>query len=157
MEKGFNIGMSFSGGGYRAATFDLGSLSFLNSIGLKDGRTLLDCVSALSSVSGGTITAMKYMLARARGQKVDDMVNELYEFLCNEDLMTHALQRLSDEKANRDASSIKIMAGIYDNLLFGNATMADIIEHFDRIPVSPLRTTRLLLPTLTTRCPSASA
>ncbi len=135
MEKGFNIGMSFSGGGYRAATFDLGSLSFLNSIGLEDGRTLLDCVSALSSVSGGTITAMKYMLARARGQKVDDMVNELYEFLCNEDLMTHALQRLSDEKANRNASSIKIMAGIYDNLLFGNATMADIIEHFDRIPV----------------------
>ncbi|MBQ9555513.1 MAG: patatin-like phospholipase family protein [Muribaculaceae bacterium] len=135
MKNELNIGMSFSGGGYRAATFDLGTLSFLNSIQLDDGRTLLDCVSALSSVSGGTITAMKYMLARARGQRVDDMVNELFDFLCNEDLMTHALQRLSDEKANREASSIKIMAGIYDQLLFDHATMGDIIDHFDRIPV----------------------
>ena len=127
--------MSFSGGGYRAATFDLGTLSFLNSIHLDDGRTLLDCVVALSSVSGGTIPAMRYMLARARGEGVDKMVEELFGFLCNEDLMTDALQRLSDEKANRDASSIKIMAEIYDRLLFGNSTMADIIDNFDRNPV----------------------
>lgn len=135
MENELNIGLTFSGGGYRAATFDLGTLSFLNSIRLDDGRTLLDCVTALTSVSGGTITAMKYMLSRARGQQVDDMVNELFGFLCHEDLMTHALQQLGDERANREVSSIKIMAGIYDNLLFGNATMADIINHFDRIPV----------------------
>jgi len=133
--KKLNIGMTFSGGGYRAATFDLGTLSFLNSITLDDGRTLLDCVSALTSVSGGTIPAMKYMLARARGQDVDDMVKELFGFLCNEDLMTHALQRLSDEKANRDVSSIKIMADIYDTHLFGGAVMGDIIDNFDRIPV----------------------
>lgn len=135
MEHELNIGLSFSGGGYRAATFDLGTLSFLNSICLDDGRTLLDCVSALSSVSGGTITAMKYMLSQARGQRVDDMVKELFGFLCNEDLMTHGLRQLSDEKANREASSIKIMAGIYDDLLFDNATMADIIDRFDCIPV----------------------
>ncbi|MBQ9576010.1 MAG: patatin-like phospholipase family protein, partial [Muribaculaceae bacterium] len=135
MDNELNIGMTFSGGGYRAATFDLGALSFLNSIRLDDGRTLLDCVTALTSVSGGTIPAMKYMLARARGQQVDDMVNELYDFLCNEDLMTHVLKQLSDEKANREASSIKIMAGIYDRLLFDNATMGDIIDNFDRIPV----------------------
>lgn len=135
MKNDLNIGMSFSGGGYRAATYDLGALSLLNSIHLDDGRTLLDCVTALSSVSGGTIPALKYMLARAQGQPVDEMVRELFGFLCNEDLMTHALQRLSDEKANRDASSIKIMAGIYDKMLFGGAVMGDIINNFDKIPV----------------------
>ena len=135
MENELNIGMTFSGGGYRAATFDLGTLSFLNSVRLDDGRTLLDCVSALTSVSGGTIPAMKYMLARARGQAVDDMVDELFDFLCNEDLMAHALQGLSAEKANRDASSIRIMARIYDSRLFGNAVMGDIIDNFNRIPV----------------------
>ena len=103
MENDLNIGLAFSGGGYRAATFDLGGLSFLNSVRLDDGRTLLDCVSALTSVSGGTIPAMKYMLARARGQQVDGMVEELFDFLCNEDLVSRAMQGLSDEKANREA------------------------------------------------------
>ena len=56
-----NIGLAFSGGGYRAATFDLGTLSFLNSVRLDDGHTLLDRVTALSSVSGGTIPAMKLL------------------------------------------------------------------------------------------------
>ena len=133
--EGLNIGLAFSGGGYRAATFDLGTLSFLNSLRLDDGRTLLDCVTVLSSVSGGTITAMKYMLARAHGQTVEEMVGELFGFLCEEDLVARALQGLSAEKDNREASSIKIMAGIYDDCLFGGATMGDIIDHFDRIPV----------------------
>ena len=135
MESELNIGLTFSGGGYRAATFDLGALSLLNHIRIDDGRTLLDCVSALTSVSGGTIPAMKYMLARARGQQVDEMVEELFDFLCNEDLVVRAMQGLSAEKANRQASSIKIMAGIYDECLFGAATLGDIIDHFDRIPV----------------------
>ena len=75
------IGMCFSGGGYRAATFDLGVLSFLNEVQLDDGTPLLDCVVALSSVSGGTIPAMKYMLARAQGQPVNEMVEELFQAL----------------------------------------------------------------------------
>lgn len=135
MENKLNIGMAFSGGGYRAATFDLGTLSFLNSIRLDDGRTLLDCVSVLSSVSGGTIPAMRYMLARARGEDVDQMIEELFDFLCNGDLVGLAMEGLSAEKANRNVSSIKMMANIYDQHLFGNSTMADIIDNFDRIPV----------------------
>lgn len=135
MGNALNIGMSFSGGGYRAATFDLGTLSLLNSIRFDDKRTLLDCVTALSSVSGGSIPALKYMLARARGQSVDEMISELFDFLCHEDLMAQALQRLGDEKANRNASSIKIMAGLYDDLLFDGADIGEIIDNFDRIPV----------------------
>lgn len=129
------IGLAFSGGGYRAATFDLGALSFLNSVSLDDGRTLLDCVVALTSVSGGTITALKYMLAKAKGQAVNDMVKDLYNFLCNEDLVTRAMQQLSAQRANREMSSIKIMADIYDSCLFDNAVMSDIIDNFDKIPV----------------------
>ena len=68
MDNELNIGLTFSGGGYRAATFDLGALSMLNSVRLDDGRTLLDCVTALTSVSGGTIPALKYMLTMARDE-----------------------------------------------------------------------------------------
>ena len=135
MENELNIGLSFSGGGYRAATFSLGTLSFLNTIRLEDGRTLLDCVVAMSSVSGGTIPAMKYMLALARGQSINEMISELFDFLCNEDLVVKALQGMRSEKANRKASLIKIMAGIYDEHLFNHATMGDIIDNLDHIPV----------------------
>ena len=135
MANDLNIGLTFSGGGYRAATFDLGTLSFLNSVGLEDGRTLLECVSALSSVSGGTIPAMKYMLALAHEQSIDEMIVELFDFLCNEDLVVRALQGMSAEKANRKASLIKIMADIYDDILFDHATMGDIIDNIENIPV----------------------
>lgn len=129
------IGMAFSGGGYRAATFDLGALSFLDYIKLDDRHSLLDCVVVLTSVSGGTITALKYMLAKAKEQAVGDMVKELFDFLCNEDLVERAMQQLSDQRANREVSSIKIMAEIYDSCLFGNATFGDLIDKFGQIPV----------------------
>ena len=135
MNGELNIGLAFSGGGYRAATFDLGVLSLLNEIKLNDGRTLLDCVRVLTSVSGGSIPALKYMLTRAKRKNVDDMIRELFDFLCNDDLMGMAFMRLSDERANRDASSIKIMAQIYDEHLFENATMGDIIDNFENVPV----------------------
>lgn len=129
------IGLAFSGGGYRAATFDLGTLTFLDSVKLDDGRSLLDSVVVLTSVSGGTITALKYMLARARGQAVGEMTQELFGFLCNEDLVEKALQQLSEKRAERNLSSIKIMAGIYDSCLFDHAVMGDIIDNIDKIPV----------------------
>lgn len=128
------IGLSFSGGGYRAATFDLGVLSFLNSVKLGDG-TLLDCVTVLSSVSGGTIPALKYMLAKAQDQPVEDMVKELFSFLRDKDLMDIALKRLSDEKANPELSAIKIMAQIYDEVLFDHKDLGVIMDNFDKIPV----------------------
>jgi len=130
-----HIGMTFSGGGYRAATFDLGGLSLLNALKIDDNKTLLDCVTALTSVSGGTITALKYMLARANGQDVNVMVAELFSFLCDEDLVVRAMKGLSQERANRNASAIKIMAGIYDEVLYKGAVMQDIIDNIDRIPV----------------------
>ena len=135
MATELNLGLTLSGGGYRAATFHLGAVSFLNSIKVDDQRTLMDCVSALTSVSGGTITALKYMQARARGEKTDVMIDELFDFLCNEDLVVRAMNGLRAEKANRNASSIKIMAGIYDECLFHHAVMGDIIDNFDKIPV----------------------
>ncbi len=135
MGNELSIGMAFSGGGYRAATYDLGTLSFLNHIRLEDGRTLLECVKVLTSVSGGSIPALKYMLACAQGQPIDEMIQELFNFLCNGDLMSPALQSIREEKDNRDASSIKIMAEVYDQCLFKGATMGDLIDNIDRIPV----------------------
>ena len=70
----------------------------------------------MSSVSGGTIPAMKYMLAQAQKQPVDEMIIEVFDFLCENDLVSLALGRMSEEKANPKVSLIRIMADIYDYL-----------------------------------------
>ena len=131
--------MCFSGGGYRAATFDLGVMSYLYSVKLDKDTTLLDCVVALSSVSGGTIPSMKYMLAKAQGHSVDGMIKDLFRVLCEEDLVDKALKRLKEEKANPNISSIKIMAEIYDSYLFDNKDstldLGVIMDNFYRIHV----------------------
>ena len=56
---GKKIGLALSGGGYRAATYHIGTLRALHRLGI------LDHVDVLSSVSGGSITAAYYALHRA--------------------------------------------------------------------------------------------
>lgn len=50
------LGLSLSGGGYRAAAFHLGTLKKLNSLGI------LDKVDVLSTISGGSITGAAWSL-----------------------------------------------------------------------------------------------
>ena len=58
----------------------------------RKGSLLLDCISVMSTVSGGTITGLKYMLALAQKQDINAMVHELFDFLYNEDLTTKSLE-----------------------------------------------------------------
>ncbi|MBP6979179.1 MAG: patatin-like phospholipase family protein, partial [Lentimicrobiaceae bacterium] len=54
-----NLALSLSGGGYRAAAFHLGLLTYLSSVKWKD-KSLLERVRILSTVSGGTFTGVCY-------------------------------------------------------------------------------------------------
>lgn len=55
--EGDVIALAMSGGGARAAAFSLGVLQGLREMPAGDGRTLLDHVALVTSVSGGSITA----------------------------------------------------------------------------------------------------
>ncbi|MWW23520.1 patatin-like phospholipase family protein [Algibacter lectus] len=57
-----NIGLCFSGGGYRATFFALGVLAYLDHVSYKN-KSLLKSVKALSTVSGGTLTGVGYAKA----------------------------------------------------------------------------------------------
>lgn len=60
-DNNLKIALTFSGGGYRAAAFHLGALSYLHAIKMGEKDTLLNHVTVLSTISGGTITGLRYM------------------------------------------------------------------------------------------------
>jgi predicted acylesterase/phospholipase RssA len=109
------IALSFSGGGYRAAAFHLGSLDMLNELGL------LQDVSALSTVSGGTFTGMRYALALTAGQPYREFYNELKTAFLTVDLPTLAFEKLAAGAPTIPSGRwdvITAFAQVYDEKLF---------------------------------------
>lgn len=131
----FKIALTFSGGGYRAATFHLGVLTYLDTIKTHNS-TLLQHVAALSTISGGTITGLRYMLGLSRGETVPEIFKKLYDFLLNTDLVTLALDNLSNYKKDQSASLIRTMASVYDKNLFDGACLEDLMEKLEETHLS---------------------
>lgn len=90
--------LSLSGGGYRASAFHLGVLSYLNRVQWQ-GNSLLSRLVALSTISGGSITGMKYALCMAQGKTFPAFFEELYSFLSSNDLVAHSLATLNRDDA----------------------------------------------------------
>ncbi|MFN0293017.1 patatin-like phospholipase family protein [Pedobacter helvus] len=124
------IALAFSGGGYRAASFSLGTLSMLNELSLGDVR-LLDTVEILSTVSGGTITGTRYALSLERAESFGDFYHSLYGFLSNAKLVEMALAHLADDSRwqnGRVRSLVSAFADVYDSELFDGALFGSLME-----------------------------
>lgn len=123
------IGLAFSGGGFRAAGYCLGTLSYLDK--LKTGeRSLLDQVIALSTVSGGTITGARYVHGICRGESVKEIYQSIYAFMQRTDLVSLALDRLHSDpnwKDGRVRSLINAFADIYDQELFKGGKFGELM------------------------------
>lgn len=123
------IALTFSGGGFRAAAFSLGSLSLLDKIKTAEG-TLLDHVIVLSTVSGGTITGARFALDQRKTEPFKTTYDHLYDFLSKSDLITKALDRLASNKDwddKRVRNLITAFADIYDTELFQSAKFGEIM------------------------------
>jgi len=123
------IALTFSGGGFRAAAFALGSLSLLQRIKFEQG-TLLDQVSILSTVSGGTITGARYTLGKKRNESFQTIYEGLYSFLSNSNLIIEALDHLAEEKnwkSGRVRNLITAFSDIYDQKLFDGARFGELM------------------------------
>jgi predicted acylesterase/phospholipase RssA len=130
MKNKLNIGLAFSGGGYRAAAFNLGVLTYLEHIKLDD-QSVLDKVTALSTVSGGTITGACYAMGKKRGEHIDDIYQGLYKFMSEVDLVALGIERLVSEKdwaPGRVKSLITAFADIYDRELFHNGRFGELMD-----------------------------
>lgn len=133
-----NIALCFSGGGYRAAGFSLGILSYFNHLKITDPKTgaekpLLDNVNGLSTVSGGTITGVMFTLSKAQGKTFEAFFADFYQFMQKDELLTNALKKLEDssvwKRTFKKQSLINAFTLAYRELLtddtFGSLDKAD--------------------------------
>lgn len=126
------IALALSGGGFRAAAFSLGSLSYLHSVKLTNGdesQTLLDRVCFLSSASGGSITSVLYTYYRKNGKSFDEFFKKLYELMNGEKLLEDALKILGDDKewsgkSLKHRNLINAFSKVYDRNIFDGATFS---------------------------------
>lgn len=129
------VAISLSGGGYRASVFHLGVLSYLNRLKLKDGQKehFLDFVKIMSTVSGGTITGLWYLLNESKKQDRKKTFSELYKILTDNNLAENVLSAVNETKNSKDLSVIKELSNAYDNLFFHGATFGEIMDYAEKI------------------------
>lgn len=123
-----NIALAFSGGGYRAAAFSLGVLSYLEHLEL-NGLPLTKHISYVSSASGGTITNLLYTSAIHKGIPFNEFYEQTKTKLNGEDLLENVLTVLNDDKCwekdgdEKRRNLINAFAKVYDEMLFMGDTM----------------------------------
>ncbi len=125
------IALCFSGGGYRAAAFNLGTLSYFNKIMFK-GEPLLLRVEGLSTVSGGTLVGAAYAADTSKGKSFQQFYQDFWRWLAEDKLLDKALKNLkSDERwknTTKRRSLINAFALCYHEMV-NDATMADLYQH----------------------------
>ncbi len=110
-----NIAISLSGGGYRATSFHLGTLSYLSIKHWMD-ISLLERTRILSTVSAGTFLGVKYVTTLKKGGTIKDCYANLYDFMSRCDLVTDALKYLAKDDNwidGKQRSLINSFAAIY--------------------------------------------
>ncbi len=120
------IAICMSGGGYRAATFQLGMLSYLNFKRYENG-TLLTKVKAISTVSGGTIIGVYYAAMIQEKKSFKEIYKDFVEWMAKTDLVKSSLQKVSTNGkwnyAYKRKNIINAFAELYDETLLKNRTM----------------------------------
>lgn len=122
------IALSLSGGGYRAASFHLGTLEMLNEL------KLLESVKVLSTVSGGTIAGASYALSICGQNGFDKFSADFREYLKSTNVIAAALDKLPKSveinESQQMPSLIRAAASIYaSDKLLGSKTLGYISEN----------------------------
>lgn len=127
-----SIALAMSGGGFRAASFSLGNLAYLQAVNYGNGQTLLNNVRFIASASGGTITNASYALSAFSGQPFSTFYQNLRNALQGDGLLNEVLEVLNNDSewetgdAGKGRTLINAFAKVYDRRLFAQATLGDL-------------------------------
>ncbi|HEY1053758.1 MAG TPA: hypothetical protein VGE24_01445, partial [Emticicia sp.] len=122
-----HVAMSFSGGGFRAAAFSTGCLSYLNKCGV------LPEVSFMASASGGTLASLSYAYWLYQGKTFDEYYAHMKEFLHGEVVLKAAFDILEDDATweatpEKSRNLINAFAKVYHEKLFAGGTWNDFFN-----------------------------
>lgn len=135
------IGLSLSGGGYRAALYHLGTLSYLNRVKFKE-KPLLENVKIISTVSGGTITGVVYAKCLVDEKEKFEFMN-FYKFLKNKifsmDLVRNSLEYLKDDSKFKNQFKSKNLINAFAELYDEQLTQGQTFQIFNRLPNTHLK------------------
>ncbi len=135
------LALSFSGGGFRAAAFCLGNLSYLNYrtiISDKDKQeTLLSRVEFISSASGGSFPNLAYAYFLYSDEPFAECYQSLRHFMDGTELLDVVFKTLNDDKIwekypNKGRNLINAFAIAYDETLFHGANLG-LLNNADRM------------------------
>lgn len=120
-----NLALSLSGGGYRAAAFHLGTMRLMDRVGL------LPSVVGLSTVSGGTICGMAWVVSMIERRPFEDFCGRFSQYLIDTNVIALAMEGLTsgrDHTSHAWASLIGAASDVYARPdLFGDRTFADVL------------------------------
>lgn len=141
-----SIALTFSGGGFRAASFSLGVLSYLHRIPFQN-KSLLQKVRFITSTSGGSITNASYVCSLYTNPQhsFPEFYQELRTEMEGEKLLQEAFGILRDKKAwtesgvltdplgnkttiHKKQNLINAFAKAYDKMLFKQVTLGQIAD-----------------------------
>ena len=116
-----SLALAFSGGGTRAAAFSYGVLKTLRETKLKNGKSLLDEVDIISSVSGGSFTAAYYGL---HGKKT---FKHFRERILMNDIEAKLIRGVINPiRWFSETGRTQLAIDYYSSALFGDKTFEDL-------------------------------
>lgn len=126
------IALSCSGGGYRAASFHLGAMAYLNKLKFQ-GKPLLENVKLISTVSGGTITGAVYALMKQDGKSFEEIYKFLLTNLRHLDLVKAGIEKLDPAKALNNPYKRKNLINAFAELYDQHFTSGATFEKFNHM------------------------
>ena len=125
------IVLAFSGGGYRAASYHLGTLKMLHKLGL------LEHVQGLSTISGGTIVGAAWVKSLVDGKDFESFAKEFKSFLSETNVIEEGLRRLPETRTINGievaSSLIRSAANVYDDY-FKGMRFGEILDRRRELP-----------------------
>ena len=126
------LALSFSGGGFRAASFSLGCASFLNYLPYNNGQ-LLDKVKFISSASGGSITNLMLCNLTRQGKDFSFIFHRLVSLMNGCDLMDEVFFLLNNDamwagRPQKSRNLINAFSMAYDLRFFKSGTLSSLFQ-----------------------------
>jgi predicted acylesterase/phospholipase RssA len=125
------IALALSGGGYRAASYSIGVMSYLHQVKYSDQKSLLDNVEFISSASGGSFASMLYVAYIKKGLAFEDVYDKLTGFMAGktgksgapgQSLLESVTRELNDDtkwvEGGKSRNLINAFSRVYDRDLF---------------------------------------